>query len=209
MRTYKIHFIRHGLTEANLDGRYIGKTDLPLCSAGIERLEELKTKIDYPYTELIFSSPLARCLETAEIIYPSIEPTVIEELAEYDFGEFENKTALELENDEDYKGWTSGRIPSPPNAEDPKAFTERLALGLNKMVRIMMEKGVYDAAAVMHGGAIMTLFSATALPRRAAVEWITEDGLGYTAKITPSLYGKSGIIEIVDTVPKISNDEEE
>ena len=208
MRTYKIHFIRHGLTEANLDGRYIGKTDLPLCSAGIERLEELKTKIDYPYVELVFSSPLARCLETAEIIYPSIEPSVIDELSEYDFGEFENKTALELENEEDYKNWTSGRIPSPPGAEDPKAFTERLALGLNKMVRIMMENGVYDAAAVMHGGAIMTLFSATALPRRATVEWITEDGLGYTAKITPSLYAKSGIIEIVDTVPKIGNEEE-
>ena len=208
MRTYKLHFIRHGLTEANLDGRYIGKTDLPLCSAGIERLEELKTKIDYPYVELVFSSPLARCLETAEIIYPSIEPTVIDELSEYDFGDFENKTAFELENDENYKNWTAGIIPSPPNAEDPTEFTRRLALGLNRMVRIMMEKNCFEAAAIMHGGAIMTLFSATALPRRATVEWITEDGLGYTAKITPSLYGKSGIIEIVDTVPKITDTEE-
>ena len=30
MKTYRIHFIRHGLTDANLDGRYIGVTDLGL-----------------------------------------------------------------------------------------------------------------------------------------------------------------------------------
>lgn len=208
MRTYKIHFIRHGLTEANLEGKYIGKTNLPLCSAGIERLEELKNKIDYPYVELVFSSPLSRCIETAEILFPAFEPTVIDELSEYDFGDFENKTAIELENEEAYKDWTSGKVPSPPNAEDPRDFTERLALGLNKMVRIMMEQGVYDAAAIMHGGAIMTLFSACALPRRATVEWITEDGLGYTVKITPSLYSKSGIIEVVDTVPTVPPEEE-
>ena len=94
MRTYKIHFIRHGLTEANLEGKYIGKTNLPLCSAGIERLEELKNKIDYPYVELVFSSPLSRCIETAEILYPAFEPTIIDELSEYDFGDFENKTAI-------------------------------------------------------------------------------------------------------------------
>ena len=28
MKTYKFHLIRHGLTEANRDGRYIGTTDL-------------------------------------------------------------------------------------------------------------------------------------------------------------------------------------
>ena len=30
MKTYKIHLIRHGQTEANAKGLYIGMTDLPL-----------------------------------------------------------------------------------------------------------------------------------------------------------------------------------
>jgi len=28
MKTYKIHFIRHGLTRSNIDGRYIGSLDI-------------------------------------------------------------------------------------------------------------------------------------------------------------------------------------
>ena len=208
MRTNKIHLIRHGLTDANLRGAYIGTTDLPLCAEGVTALKNLTQKISYPAAEKVYSSPLLRCRQTAKIIYPEADIAIVDNLKEYDFGDFENKTAFELENDENYKNWTAGIIPSPPNAEDPTEFTRRLALGLNRMVRIMMEKNCFEAAAIMHGGAIMTLFSATALPRRATVEWITEDGLGYTAKITPSLYGKSGIIEIVDTVPKITDTEE-
>ncbi|MBQ7958937.1 MAG: histidine phosphatase family protein, partial [Oscillospiraceae bacterium] len=40
MRTYKIHLIRHGLTQGNFQAKYIGqKTDLPLCEEGIEGLK--------------------------------------------------------------------------------------------------------------------------------------------------------------------------
>ena len=29
MKAYKIHLIRHAMTEENLDGKYIGQTDVP------------------------------------------------------------------------------------------------------------------------------------------------------------------------------------
>ena len=38
MKTYKIHLLRHGITEANADGRYIGRTDLPLSPEGLAAL---------------------------------------------------------------------------------------------------------------------------------------------------------------------------
>ena len=45
MKYYKLHLIRHGLTQGNLDGRYIGSgTDLPLCAEGRAQLEELKKR---------------------------------------------------------------------------------------------------------------------------------------------------------------------
>ena len=32
MKSYQLHLIRHGLTQGNLDGLYVGSgTDLPLC----------------------------------------------------------------------------------------------------------------------------------------------------------------------------------
>ena len=34
----KINLIRHGQTAGNLESRYIGTTDEPLCSAGMEAL---------------------------------------------------------------------------------------------------------------------------------------------------------------------------
>ena len=37
-----ILFIRHGATEGNLHRRYIGRTDEPLCAAGIAQAERLR-----------------------------------------------------------------------------------------------------------------------------------------------------------------------
>lgn len=60
MKYYKLHLIRHGLTQGNLDGRYIGSgTDLPLCAEGRAQLEELKAKFQYPDVPLVFCSPTA------------------------------------------------------------------------------------------------------------------------------------------------------
>ena len=67
----------------------------------------------------------------------------------------------------------------------------------------------FEATAVMHGGVMMTLFSLCALPRRRAVEWTSDAGQGYTALITPSLYGRSGVIEIIDTIPSTAVPTEE
>ena len=86
MRTYRIHFIRHGLTEANADGRYIGVTDLPLSDSGADELDRIRVKGELPETGLLFTSPLKRCIETCEILFPHTEPTVVEQLREFDFG---------------------------------------------------------------------------------------------------------------------------
>lgn len=41
MQSYHIYLIRHGMTASNLEGRFIGKTDLPLCPEGIAGLASL------------------------------------------------------------------------------------------------------------------------------------------------------------------------
>lgn len=201
MKTYKIHLIRHGLTTANLEGKYVGnRTDLPLCDEGEKELLELKKTLDYPDIERLYTSPMLRCRQTADIIYPDTEYTVIDEFAEYDFGDFEGKTAAELENEPAFKEWTSGRIAAPPGGESTENFIKRLALGLHGTVEDMMKNGVYNAAVIMHGGAMMMLLSSSAVPRRAAVEWQSENGRGYSVLITPSLYHSSGIIEVYDII---------
>ena len=47
MKTYTIHLIRHGMTEGNKVGRYVGSVDAPLCNEGIDEIKALKEKYDY------------------------------------------------------------------------------------------------------------------------------------------------------------------
>ena len=97
MRSYKLHLIRHGLTEGNLLGQYLGSgTDSPLCQSGIERLEMLREKFTCPWPEKLYVSPMKRTIETAEIIYPDHDYTIIADLRECHFGEFEGRTFQEL-----------------------------------------------------------------------------------------------------------------
>jgi alpha-ribazole phosphatase len=201
MRSYKIHLIRHGSTEANKEGRYVGgKTDLPLSAEGRRELKTMKEKYRYPWVDLVYSSPMQRCIDTANILFPEREIIAVEGMREYDFGEFENKTAAELDGRPDYTAWTSGQMPSPPGGESSKDFTARVVLALNEIVRDMMARECYESALIMHGGAIMMLLSATALPRRQPVEWTSDAGRGYSVMVTPSLYHSSGVIEVYDII---------
>ena len=201
MRTLKIHLIRHGATDANYDGRYIGcKTDLPLAPEGLNELRLLKDDIDYPEIERLYSSPMLRCRQTGAVLYPDFEPVTVEELKEYDFGSFENKTAAELESNPNFIPWTSGRLSAPPGGEDNSGFIKRICVGFNKIVLDMIENGLTESAVIMHGGAIMMLLGVSAVPRHKPVEWTADNGRGYSVRVTPSLYHKSGVIEVYGIV---------
>ena len=201
MRTLKIHLIRHGATDANYDGRYIGcKTDLPLAPEGLNELRLLKDDIDYPEIERLYSSPMLRCRQTGAVLYPDFEPVMVEELKEYDFGSFENKTAAELESNPNFIPWTSGRLSAPPGGEDNSEFIKRICVGFNKIVLDMIEGGLTESAVIMHGGAIMMLLGVSAVPRNKPVEWTADNGRGYSVRVTPSIYHKSGVIEVYGIV---------
>ena len=200
MKTYKIYLIRHGATEGNAREEYIGVTDLALSGSGVLALANLKDKIEYPQVEKIYTSPLTRCRQTANILYPDYPCESIENLKEYDFGEFEGKTAVQLESNPDFYKWTSGQISSPPGGEDSTEFAKRICLGFHEVVEDMMAEGIHKAAIIMHGGAIMTLLSCCALPRRRSLEWTSEHGRGYSVLVTPSLYHSNGIIEVIEEI---------
>ena len=201
MKTYKIHLIRHGLTDGNLQEKYIGcKTDLPLCPEGVDELRQLRETVDYPDIERLYASPLLRCRQTAAILYPDTEVHAVDSLTEYDFGTFEGKTANQLEIDPTYLDWAAGKIDAPPEGESSSDFIKRQCYALHEIVQDMMDHDVTNAAAIMHGGAIMMLLAACAVPRKPAVEWTSENGCGYSVLITPSLYHSSGVIEVYDVI---------
>lgn len=201
MKTLKIHLIRHGATDANYRGQYIGcKTDMPLSPEGLNELRLLKENNDYPEVECLYSSPMLRCKQTGAVLYPEMGIIPVENLKEYDFGEFEGKTAAQLEGNPNFMPWASGKLTAPPGGEENSDFVKRLCIGLNQIVIDMQSHGNTSAAVIMHGGAIMMLLGATAVPQHKSVEWTADPGRGYSLLITPSLYHKSGIVEVFDIV---------
>ena len=91
MKSYTIHLIRHGISQGNLLGQYIGVTDSPLSKEGKEQLKQLAEQNSYPYAQAYYTSPLSRCVDSLKLIYPNAEPIVVEGFKECNFGKWEGK----------------------------------------------------------------------------------------------------------------------
>lgn len=170
----RIDFIRHGRTGGNAQRRYIGSTDEELSPDGISEL----LNISYPPCELLIASPMRRCLQTAEIIYPDKKPMICEELRECDFGDFEGKNYIELSSDSRYQRWIeSGGEGVFPNGERPADFKKRCIDGFLKCMGEVSEKKAVTF--VVHGGTIMAVLEYFAVPHQSYYDWHTDNGHGY------------------------------
>ncbi len=207
MKSYNIHFIRHGEIAETHSGAYIGITDVSLSEKGRAELAELDKNYRYPYAPVLFSSPLKRCLETCEIIYPDSTPITVDELSEINFGIWEGKTAEELKNDELFNKWLSGDTSvKPPQGESSADFTRRVCLMFQKIVDGLVSTGHTEAVIVTHGGVIMTLMAVYGLPQAKPFEWACDSGCGYSIRVTPMLWQKDKVSEVYRTLPVADED---
>ena len=202
MKSYIINFIRHGLTDANINGQYAGITDIPVCEEGIKRLEKLKNNYEYPKAEAYFSSPLIRCRQTCNVIYPDATPIIVDNLKECDFGDWEMKTPADLKGNQDYEEWLkSGRQLSPPNGESGIDFQTRICGALEKLIENLMRQGITSASVFAHGGVIMTLIAVYGLPKIDPFKLIVANGCGYSVRVTPGLWMRDKVFEICEKIP--------
>ena len=211
MRNYRIHFIRHGMTSNNQQGQYIGcRTDAELSIQGIRDLIAIKEKMPYPEVEVVYTSPMARCCQTAGVLYPAHEFLTVPQLREMDFGDFEGKTIEDLKDSEDYQKWIANSMTvAPPNGESGEDFLARVIEGFQYIIRDMMNADLHEAAVITHGGVIMTLLAGIGLPRRSMFEWHCENGEGYTCLVNAQLWFRDGLIEVADFCPQPPVTEEE
>ncbi|MCI1982342.1 MAG: histidine phosphatase family protein [Oscillospiraceae bacterium] len=211
MKSYTIHLIRHGQTEGNEAGRYIGRTDLPLSSRGERHLKDLAEEYRYPQADVYFTSPLKRCIQTLKILYPQAKPVVIDGFRECDFGAWEGKTAQEIAaGDPSFARWISGggKSVSPPGGEGSAVFMHRVCESFEKVVEGLLRSGTTSAVIVAHGGTLMTILSAYGMPRARFYDWMTESGRGYSMRITPGLWMRSMVGEVYAKIPEGPHEEE-
>lgn len=168
-----VYLIRHGKTQGNVERRYIGSTDQPLCSQG---RAELRNKTG-PEADRIIASPLLRCRETAEILYPGKGVEIVDDLRETDFGAFENHTYEELKDDPQYRAWLDGAGEAAPPGGESKG--EQQARTVRAFRSVMAACGEDERVAfVVHGGTIMCLLEALE-PSHRFYDWQAPNGGGY------------------------------
>ena len=202
MKTYKLHLIRHGITEANLNGSYCGTLDPPLCEEGRAALDELMDEAVYPYVDVVYASPLLRARETAELLFPGCEYIAVENLREASFGPFEGKTMQQLKDNEEFQKWvTPGSDYTPAGMEPSKAFYVRCREGIIQVVDDMMRNGITSAAVVTHASVIGAICASLAYPQLAPTEWNCAPGCGFTLRADPSLFLREPVLEFVGELP--------
>ena len=126
-----ILLVRHGETTWNREGRYQGRTDVPLNERGVERARKLGGWLRGFSFVRVFTSPLQRCVLTGAKIAAAcgIKGEVRDGLHDIDYGAWQMRTHDEVsaESPEAYRQWRSApqltRFPKGESLQDVMART--------------------------------------------------------------------------------------
>ncbi|AEV69429.1 alpha-ribazole phosphatase [Acetivibrio clariflavus] len=106
--------IRHGETDSNIRGSYLGWTDMELNENGIDQVKLLKERLKGVKVDKIYSSPLKRALQTAKIINENYNLDIVTDdgLKERNFGIWDDLTHEEMARryPEEYNEWINDWI---------------------------------------------------------------------------------------------------
>ena len=203
MKGYRISMLRHGRTKGNDQGLYIGKTDLPLTEEGKEELRDLYASYEYPRVHRVYSSPLERAVQSAEILFPDTDITIAEDLREMDFGVFEGLPAEELVKLDSYRKWLKGGLDNPaPNGESMREVMVRCYSAMNAIILDMMKNGITHAGIMTHSGILMNTLSCFGLPKMKPMEFNCRMGFGYEIMVTANMWQNGNTFEILGRIPE-------
>ena len=170
-----VYLLRHGKTQGNVERRYIGSTDQPLCSQG---RAELRNKTGPRRTESLprLCSGAGRRRRS---LYPGKDVEIVDDLRETDFGAFENHTYEELKDDPQYRAWLDVAGSAAPPGGESKG--EQQARTVRALQSVMAACGEDERVAfVVHGGTIMCLLRPWRPPTGSTT------GRSLTAAATPA-----------------------
>ena len=91
-----IYLVRHGETAWSLSGQHTGRTDIPLTKKGEEDARKLNERLRTTVFNRVFTSPLQRARQTAELAALATPAEIEPDLAEWDHGEYEGLRTAEI-----------------------------------------------------------------------------------------------------------------
>ncbi len=107
----RVVLVRHGETEWSKSGRHTSRTDIPLTDDGRARARALAPVLADHHFALVLTSPRRRAIETCELAGFGAAAHVSDDLAEWDYGDFEGRTTADIRRER--PGWTVWSDVSP------------------------------------------------------------------------------------------------
>jgi Fructose-2,6-bisphosphatase len=217
----KLFLIRHGQTEGNVRGQYQGSLDVDMTEEGILQAKSAKQYLSKVNFSNIYSSPMKRAINTANIIAQDTghEVRIMNDLRELDFGKWEGLKFDEINAmyKKDYQGWLDDPYNHPPSGGE--SFTELIARADKEIKKIVEENPDGSSVAIVsHGAVILALIVnwlnipssrwRSLIQRQAAINIVVLDNgfpyissINYTGHLKP-LYDDSEdkVIEIYSKI---------
>lgn len=183
-----IALIRHGESEANVAGRWHGRTDGPLSERG--RVQAAVLGERYPGVNRVFASPLKRARDSATAFAAphGVEVAIRDDLVEIDFGVWENLTFGEIserhpeewaavyEHGYDLPRGGTGETFAGAGARLGAVIEEIAARHAGERVALVSHGGLIWAAVARILGLDWRAWRGLAIPRNASVTHVTVDG---------------------------------
>ena len=179
----KIYLIRHGKTKGNQERRYVGRTDESVLKSEINEMRKMRA----PIVDAIYVSPMKRCRETANAIWPESSTCEKVGFKECDFGAFEYKNYTELKDHPAYQAWmdSEGMI-GFPGGESREVFQDRCVKAFDEVITNALINKYEGIALIVHGGTIMSILDRYAKPHFSFYHWQVNTGKGFFAKLHQS-----------------------
>lgn len=155
-----MYLARHGETDYHRHNRILGRKDEGLSHCGRLQAEKLADYFSRRKLDAIFSSPLLRCLETAEPVsrLKGLPVRKVEGLVEIDMGLWDGKSLEEIFRED--PGMASAWLERPgsvtiPGGENFESVRKRSVEAVKKILGEIDEAG--EVLVVSHGGPIRTI----------------------------------------------------
>jgi len=118
--------VRHGETEWSSSGQHTSFSEIPLTARGKDQARTLANRLAHYQFSLVLMSPRIRAIQTCELASSSEGAEVTDDLAEWNYGDYEGRTTASIR--EERPGWTifNGGAPGGETADEVGARADRL-----------------------------------------------------------------------------------
>jgi broad specificity phosphatase PhoE len=152
----RLFFVRHGKTDVNVEGLMHKTGDTTgLTNEGKTQMQSVLSVLRKNKVEVVYSSTENRAKESAQILSNQLNVPLelLDNIQERSWGDWENKTWLEIKEILDLMTLEERFTFIPPNGESWQQMEKRLKDAIQNLIR----NGKQSVCVVIHGGALRGL----------------------------------------------------